>query len=219
MNRPEKPAFRQTKTTKSDQTNYVGLAGLIASSVLGCQVIAGLEDLKLANEVDGGIDGSGGSVGETSSSSSVSSSSGEPIMGDIACGGTTCPIGLESACCSDHYQTNSSPFVECVTGPPSNDSCNTAGGANGYETRIECQLPSHCPQGTVCCGNIETISVFTWYVTLSCAATCAWPDTVVCDPMNPMNCPVVDNNSTMVQTVCAASDLLPPEYGVCKLPP
>lgn len=217
MNRPDKPF--QHAPEAAGWMKFVGLAGMIAWSIFGCQALGGLEELKLANETDGGLGGSGGGS-ETNASSSISSSSGIPIMGDVACDADLCPIGPESACCSDHYHTNSDPWVECVTGPPSNDSCNTAGGANGYETRIECQLPSHCPQGTVCCGNTETIAVATWYTTLSCAATCAWPDTVVCDPMDAMSeCPVVNDNGMMTQTTCQTSDLLPAGYGVCKIAP
>lgn len=137
-------------------------------------------------------------------------------MGDIACGGGTCPIGVDSACCFDHYMSNSPPYEVCVTGAPSVDDCNTAGGTNGYETRIECQLPSHCPQGTVCCGNHETI-VISWYTTLSCAATCTWPDTIVCDPMDANTvCPVVNDNGMMRQTTCTTTDLLPAPYAVCR---
>jgi hypothetical protein len=221
MSRPEKAAraieYSSTKSLKLAW--WLSLGGILFSSILGCQVVGGLEELKLANDAAGGAGGSGGNGTSSTgnSSSSVASSSGAPIMGDVACGGVTCPIGTESACCYDHYKTNSDPYLECVNGPAGNDGCNTAGGANGYETRIECQLPAHCAIGTVCCGNIETISIVTWYTTLSCTTTCTWPDTVVCDPMNPNNvCPVVNDNGTMVQTACAASDILPPGYGVCK---
>lgn len=197
------------------------MAGILGGFSFGCQIVGGLEELKLAADaVDGGVGGSGNTGSSGSSSSSSSSSSGEPIMGDVLCGAGTCPIGPESACCSDHYQLSSDPFVECVMGIAATDGCNTAGGANGYETRIECQLPAHCPKGTVCCGNIETISIMDWYPTLSCQSTCAWPDTVVCDPMNPMNdCPIVNDQGTMVQTMCLASDLLPTGYAVCKIGP
>lgn len=224
MNRPKKPEriieFFSIKTPQP--TSMLGLAGAFVLGLLGCQVVGGLEDLRLA---DGGAGGagnggetSGSNAGSSSSSSASSTSNGAPIMGDIACGSEICPIGVESACCSDHYKMNSNPFVECINGPPSNDGCNTAGGASGYETRIECQLPAHCPPGTVCCGNIETIlMVATWYPTLSCTTSCIWPDTVVCDSMSPNNdCPIVNDNGKMVQTACATSELLPPNYTVCK---
>jgi hypothetical protein len=222
MNRPEKPArIIERSSIKTPHSAWlIGLAGILLPGPLACQVVGGLEELRL---VEGGTAGSGGSGGQeivsvaSSTSSASSSSSGTPIMGDVACGMGTCPIGAESACCSDHYQTNSSPFVECVKGPPGNDGCNTAGGANGYETRIKCQIPAHCPTGMVCCGNLDTIAVATWYTTLSCATTCTWPDTIVCDPMNPNNdCPIVNEAGNARQTICTVSDLLPPGYSVCK---
>ena len=74
MNRPEKTISRQTNPTRADWTKLVGLAGMITSGIVGCQVIGGLEDLKLANDVDGGMGGNGGN--DTNGSSSVSSSSG-----------------------------------------------------------------------------------------------------------------------------------------------
>lgn len=139
-------------------------------------------------------------------------------MGDVACGGGTCPIGSgTSACCFDYYHSNSPPYEECVTGTPSTDTCNTAGGVNGYETRIECQLAAHCPPGTVCCGNLETIAGLPWYTAVSCATTCNWPDTLVCDPMDANTmCPIVNDNGAMRQTSCVATELLPAAYAVCK---
>lgn len=222
MNRPEKPAriIHDSSFVTPNAAFMRGLAGIASFGLIGCQFVGGLEDLRLANGVADGGAGSGGngsSNSSGSSSSSASSSSGVPIMGDVACEGEMCPIGPESACCLDHYKMNSAPFVECVTGPPGNDGCRTAGGANGYETRIKCQIAAHCPPGTVCCGNIETVSVLTWYTSLSCATSCSWPDTVICDPMSPKNeCPVVNDNGMMVQTACAATDLLPSGYSVCK---
>lgn len=224
MSRPEKPP-RVSLTLETNPISlalFLGLAWWTIETNIGCQFIGGLDELKLASDAgvggnDTGGSGGNGSSGTNSSSSSSSSSSGVPIMGDIACDTTTCPIGDESACCSDHYHTNSQPWIECVTGPPGADGCKTAAGANGYESRIKCQLPTHCAQGTVCCGDIETVSVLTWYVSLSCTAACNWPDTIACDPMNPMNdCPVVNDNGTMRQTTCTASDLLPTGYFVCQ---
>jgi len=219
MSCPNKPQLRSA--TAKSRTLGLGLAGMILYGSFGCQVIGGLEDLVVAGNTSGGAGGTGGAGtgGESASSSSSSSSSGIIVMADVDCGGSLCTVGSQSACCSDHYQTNSDPFIECVTGPPGNDGCNTAGGANGYETRIKCQLPSHCPTSTVCCGNIETIAVVTWFVSLSCATTCTWPDTIACDPMSPMNdCPVVNNDGMMVQTTCQQHMLLPTGYFVCALP-
>lgn len=198
----------------------VGLAGLIVFGLFGCQFVGGLEELVVADNANGGAGGTGGSgVGGNSTSSSSSSSSGIVNIADVECGGSLCTVGSQSSCCADHYMTNSDPFIECVKGPPGNDGCRTSGGANGYETRIKCQLPSHCPQGSVCCGNIEAISIMTWFVSLSCTTTCPWPDTIVCDPMSPTNdCPIVNNNGNMVQTTCQAHELLPTGYFVCNLP-
>jgi len=222
MNRPEKPPrIIEYSTIRTPTAAFVrGLAGIAFFSLIGCQVVGGLEDLRLVSRAADGGAGSGGNgstSSSASSSSSVASSSGAPIMGDIACDGEICPVGTESACCSDQFKINSKPFMECVNGPPSDDGCNTAGGANGYETRIECQIPAHCPPGTVCCGNFDTILSVNWYSTLSCTTSCTWPDTVVCDPNSSINdCPVVNIDGKMVQTACTATDLLPLGYAVCK---
>lgn len=220
MNRQDKPAQSHEQLAMKPRLHvwFVGLAGMMVASI-GCQVVGGLQELKLAPDAGEGGSGVGGASG-SSSSSSTSSSSGMPIMGDIACGENICPVGIESACCYDHYKTNAEPYLQCVNGPADNDGCNTAGGANGYETRIECQLPTHCAAGAVCCGNIETIGPATWYTTLSCATTCTWPDSVVCDLNSSTHeCPMVNHNGNMVQTMCMPSEYLPPEYGVCGIAP
>lgn len=200
---------------------FAGLAGLASTSTLGCQLVGGLDELRLGAGATGGGAGSGGNGGggggdvASSSSSSSSSSSGVPIMGDISCIGEICPVGIESACCYDDGKSN----AVCVNAPPATDGCDTAGGASGYETRIECQLPAHCPPGTVCCGNLETIETTTWYPILGCASTCVWPDTVVCDPMGAMPdevCPIVNDQGMMRQTKCQVSDFLPTGYAVCR---
>lgn len=218
MNCLDKPKTRRAK--HEAKALCVGLAGMIFYGSFGCQILGGLEELVIAGNGNGGAGGTSGTgMGGDSVSSSSSSSSGIVVTADVDCGGSICTVGSQSACCSDHYKTNSSPYIECVNGPPGNDGCNTAGGANGYETRIKCQLPSHCPENTLCCGNIETIGVTTWFISLSCATTCIWPDTFACDPMNPMNvCPMVENDGMMVQTTCQQHALLPTGYFVCALP-
>lgn len=199
----------------------MGLAGSFLLSIFGCQFLGSLDELAVANEANGGGGGRGGAGnggnGGSGSSSSSSSSSGIVNIADVECGGSLCTVGSQSSCCSDHYMTNSSPFIECVNGPPGNDGCRTSGGANGFETRIKCQWPSHCPQDSVCCGNIETVSIMTWFVSLACTTTCTWPDTIACDPMGqPTDCPIINDNGNMIQTTCQAEGLLPTGYFVCK---
>ncbi len=122
----------------------------------------------------------------SSSSSMASSSSGGPLP-MVACGDTTCAIGTDQACCYDNYELNAPPQGECVSGPVENDNCQT--GATNRESRIECQLPEHCPSGTVCCGDLNTSQNGNWYSIVRCVAQCPYPGEItLCDPQNPQ-CP------------------------------
>lgn len=151
----------------------------------------------------------------SSSSSMASSSSGGPAA-MVACGDTSCPIGPDQACCYDNYEINPPPQGECVTGPVDNDNCST--GTTGRESRIECQLPEHCPSGTVCCGDLNNSQNGNWYGIVRCVAQCPYPGEItLCDPQNPQ-CPVVQTGQGPVQTVCGTSMILPPGYAVCRVP-
>jgi hypothetical protein len=203
----------------ASSTFVSGLAGLILFGSCGCQIIGGLEDLQLAGPTGGAGGTSGSGSNNASGGNASSSSSGIIVTADVECGGTICTVGSESSCCYDHYLTNSKPFIECVNGPAGNDGCKTSGGANGYETRIKCQWPDQCPSGSVCCGNVETISIVTWFVSVGCNTACAWPDTILCDPMSPSTeCPMVNDQGMMVQTTCQPAEMLPTGYFNCSLP-
>jgi hypothetical protein len=153
-----------------------------------------------------------------------SSSSGPmppPVM--VGCGDVECPVDGQSACCWDEYNYNDPPQGECVSGPVDNDNCATDFGDNnngvpGFETRIECQLPEHCPQGTVCCADLTQTQNGNWYNYIRCAATCDYPQQrVLCDPQAPDNvCPTVQTGNGPVQTTCQGSTILPPGYNICR---
>jgi hypothetical protein len=118
----------------------------------------------------------------------------------------TCPHEMDSACCWYSLLEQG----QCIQGPPDPATCNTADEFGGHRTRIECQLPSHCPQGTVCCGDRVPIgSGLVYYANVTCMAQCPSTDRILCDPMNP-SCPNGDP--------CVASMLLPAGYFVCSQP-
>ncbi|MDC3956639.1 hypothetical protein [Polyangium jinanense] len=170
-----------------------------------------------------GGSGQGGAGNASSSSSSVQSSSSGPMPPAVmvACGDVSCAVQGQSACCWDEYDFNDPPQGECVSGPDDNDNCSTDFGGNGqpgFESRIECQLPEHCPAGTVCCGDLMQTQNGNWYPLLRCAATCTYPEQrVVCDPQAPdTDCPVVQTGQGQVQTTCQPSTILPDGYSICR---
>ena len=132
---------------------------------------------------------------------------GSGTTNSIDCGyGLTCPQEPNSACCWYAFQEDG----ECIQGPPSPQTCNTSTQNDGYHTRIECQLPEHCPGGQVCCGNREpTGQGSNYYTEITCEAFCALPDIVMCDPTNP-DCPI--------GTACKPSGSLPEGFSVCSPP-
>lgn len=208
------------------RTQHVFILWLVALGLVGCQAVGGIDDLTLATHGSGGSgSGIGGGSSSASSGSSGSAgggggaggSGGAPIVGDIICGASICPIGAGSACCHDEYATNPGPADECVLGPPETDNCNTAAGTTGFEARIECQLPSHCPTGTICCGAHSTSGGKNWYPTVSCQKECSYPFYPACDPNAPMDtCPLVtDVNGTMFQLTCKQSLILPDGSFMC----
>ena len=152
------------------------------------------------------------SVSSSSSRASSSSSSGGGIAVD--CGQTECKVENQSACCWDNFQLNGPPQGECVQGSPENDGCDTEydGMGNGAETRIECQLPSHCKDGEFCCGDRVLLDAGSaYYATTSCQASCDEPDRILCDPLAASDlCPL--------GTFCVESQLLPPGYFICSNP-
>jgi hypothetical protein len=211
------------------------VAALACSLAVGCAVVSGLDNFDLASTMGGG--GNGGSGGESGTTNSgmggnfVTSSNGSggaggsggaaqggggsggattttstgTSGGTLDCGGgLTCPLGMDSACCWYTIQDVGS----CIQGPPDPTTCNTFPQNGGYGARIECQLPSDCPQGTVCCGNRVPISGnLAYYSTVTCEAQCPPEDRILCNSMAP-GCPQgVD---------CVQSQILPPGYFVCS---
>ncbi|MDI1448797.1 hypothetical protein [Polyangium sp. 6x1] len=168
-----------------------------------------------------GQGGAGNGPASSSSSSMQSSSSGPMPVSMVACGDVVCPVGGQAACCWDEYDFNDPPQGECVSGPDDADNCETDFGGNGqpgFESRIECQLPEHCPAGTVCCGDLMQTQNGNWYPLLRCAATCDYPaQRVVCDPQAPdTDCPVIQTGQGPVQTTCQPSTILPDGYNICR---
>lgn len=166
-----------------------------------------------------GGDGAGGNgTGGNGAGGDTTSSSGSgpaPIM--IDCNGISCPADATNACCW-HNQGDTS---ECVQGPADADNCNTSAQQGGYATRIECQIPEHCPAGTVCCGNRVQGQQGTFYESLTCQETCPSPDIVICGNQGEEGpvCPyVVPMNSPPYQSVCKTSMLLPVGFFVCGQP-
>jgi hypothetical protein len=125
----------------------------------------------------------------------------------------SCVLGQES-CCWDANQWNGAPQGECVTGGVFTDNCNTdyvLFVEAGAETRIECQLPEHCP-GQVCCGHRNVYGqgedAFVYYDITTCQSTCDNDDRILCNPMGPDDCPGGSS--------CNPSTLLPSGYHVCS---
>lgn len=172
--------------------------------------------------------GHGGETSTTSTSSgsqggagggdptSTSSSTGGPAP-TLDCVDATCAQGENSACC---YHGVSDQTGECIDGPASNDTCNTEPTQDAFGSRIECQLPSHCGDGQICCGTRRTFGMRNaYYPTVQCQSDCAFPDVQLCDPASP-DCPIETTpQGTKVQTVCRQSERLPPNYFICARPP
>ena len=212
--------------------SYLLFFGLVAGGVLsafGCGGVSSNADALFSSGSTGGsstssTDGSGGdpttsvsSGGGNGGASSASSSSSSSSSGGISCGDTTCPLGGDSACCWDNFQTNAAPFAECVDAPADSDGCRTFVANDGLETRIECQLGSQCPDGNTCCAHREFFNNNnSFYDTVRCEPGCDWPDVVLCDASDAaFPCPEVFTQGQQVQTTCKPSSRLPPGYTVC----
>ena len=214
------------------------------ASVLGTANGEGGDDVVVSR---GGSDGSGGDTGSatvgsgagtTTSSSSSSSGTGgsagvggmgqggEPPMATLECGNQLCPVAGDNACCFDRYQIYGQPQAECVMGPVASDGCTTSmpgeNGPGGFETRIECQVPEHCP-GQICCGQREAFQqmgqTYGYYESVTCVNECSYPNIVLCaTPGLEMGCPMLPSQNGPVQSVCQQSSLLPTGYYVCGYP-
>jgi hypothetical protein len=165
----------------------------------------------------GPASGSGGSDSTTGAGagSSMTTGSGGPNAMALECGNSTCPVGGENSCCWDNYEQHGQPQAQCAVGGIDDDDCMTPHNNAGYETRIECQLPSHCPAGQLCCALREDANT-ALYDETSCQQDCAYPHIVLCD-QNTV-CPDLPTQGGSVQGVCKQSQLLPSNYTVCGYP-
>src|SRR5262245_30606886 len=148
------------KSSGGDTTNGQGGTGAVGATG-GTTSVGGSPTT--GGEGGRGPGPSSASSSQEASSSSVSSSTGT-MEQVVECGGVTCPVGGQNACCWDNYKLNGPPQGECVKGPPEGDNCNTevTDGNTGLETRIECQIPAHCTMG-VCCGDRIVVNATTVY--------------------------------------------------------
>ena len=143
----------------------------------------------------------------------------EPPM--LECGDELCPVAAQSACC--YSATSSNGALQCVTGPPANDDCNTpfeVGDNFGWQTRIECQTSEQCDGGTVCCGHREMNQQVNLYDLTRCQSSCDYPSIVLCSTLGATaGCPKLPTqNGGDVQAVCKQSTILPIGYYVCAYP-
>jgi hypothetical protein len=177
---------------------FLAALALSAAAACGC-------DASDEPETEVGAGGAGGGGATTTGP-------GGPTT--IDCGSATCPHGGESACCWDGVTRNTG---ECIEGAPSDLTCNTGLSPDGLKTRIECQVPSQCELGEICCAIRDSAGGQPRYTSLTCAAQCDWPNFHVCAP-NDSICPVVRTETGAVQTVCGRSQRLPDSYFVCGVP-
>jgi hypothetical protein len=199
-------------------TAVLGMAAFGGIAACGAEVAVFGAPATVTSSGNSGGGGSGGSEGTGGdvTTGPGSTGSGQPAM--LACGDSSCPVGEDSACCWDDKNFHGQPQAECVTGDPDEDNCATSeDNPPGAETRIECQQPSHCEAGEVCCGERHSqMGVGTWYSETVCADDCDWPDIQLCEPG--YVCPTIETMGGPVQLVCKPSQLLPPGYMVCGFP-
>ncbi len=160
---------------------------------------------------------SASTTGSSTSSASGSSSSSGGVSEILACGGTTCALGDDSACCWSKFKMPASGA--CVQAPPETDGCKTFVADDGLQTRIECQIGAQC-DGGVCCGHRTFFNQQNFFYDLvSCADACGASDITLCDPTNAADvCPKINTQGGPVQGVCKQSGSLPAGYFVCSVP-
>lgn len=141
------------------------------------------------------------------STTGPSTTSGDPPDETVDCGGQSCSIGQGGICCwIDAVNTGT-----CAPGP---SACENTGTIGNVKTAIECQLPSQCDSGEICCAHRYYDSGGSPYESTSCDSTCELYDLYLCDPAAP-ECPVYQDANGPIPTSCKASTLLPPGYFVC----
>jgi hypothetical protein len=184
-------------------------AGLAVSAAVACGCSVSDATLKLfASEGEAGGSGAGGD----GDASGVGGAGG--ATPSLDCGNGTCPQGGDSACCWDSDRHTG----KCIEGPPSDATCNTTQrSTDGRKTRIECELPSQCAAGEVCCAAVEIERDQLRYTSVTCASQCDWPKAKLCSVEDP-GCPIVTTPEGTVQTVCAHSARFQDSYLVCGVP-
>lgn len=132
---------------------------------------------------------SGGGQGDT-----TSSSSGGANDVTVDCGANTCSVSEGDQCCYDTFLSQ----TECVD--------QNAGCAGFAVVTIQCQSPSDCEGGLVCCG--QRVDASQPYTGLFCVDECEEPNVLMCDP-NGAPCPGADGAQ------CMGDIWLPPDYFSC----
>lgn len=138
----------------------------------------------------------------------------------LDCGGQQCQSDTQACCWDEHGTGGPKEYGKCVATPVTMDQCNNDLSIEGAQSIIECQSPSHCTGGQICCGNRVVIQQQAYYYdVVACVDSCDYPDLVLCDGIGEdAPCPVVLSAGQMVQTQCEPSTLLPPGYFVCGVP-
>ena len=196
---------------------------------LGLGLALAVADLAACNAISGVGDFSFGSSSATSSASgstgghgsSSSGAGGNPTTGSGGAGGAAltvpclkkeCPVAPNAeACCYDNTVTHAAEDGRCVVGKPGEDGCKASDDDAGRETRIECHVPSDCPDGKLCCGQrIDNDAGAVYYRIVACETSCPSPNLQLCDSAS--TCPVGPDGGLS----CTQSDILPAGYLVCK---
>ena len=95
---------------------------------------------------------------------------------------------------------------------PNGDACED-GAPTPWRSPAECDEPTDCPDGNVCCGRLKTVGSTTFYEEISCRSTCNdGDDVIICDPADDTS------QSCPEGKVCKKSSLIPSGYHFCSFP-
>ncbi len=137
--------------------------------------------------------------GQTVSSVQASSTSTGPLSPTVSCGlGPDCKIESGGCCYNSQAQFGI---------------CSINGNCGNNDTQIGCQVPSDCNTGICCATRNSSQSP---YDVVQCDTQCELPSRYICDPMNPVCPPYIDNQGNTIPTTCKASTLLPQGYHICS---
>ncbi|AKT39077.1 hypothetical protein [Chondromyces crocatus] len=197
--------MNSSSTSRTSRWLFQGL--LAAATVAGCTLSDLTENMFTEEPLPSGDGGGTTTSSTTTTSTTTTTTSGGgaggsgPAVPPLDCGDKLeCPLEGDGACC---WRSGQGSGV-CIDGPANPATCNTSPGPSNRRTRIECQVPEHCPTGSVCCGTLQG----NYYTQTVCTAQCADPAITLCDPVAP-NCPASAPD-------CVSSSLLPPGYYVCR---